>query len=227
MAGELSPLVAILDRVVGAVDPAQGDRLTEHFLLQAELARAQQEGEAVADPNVLRPGTNRLDRGAARQHRADVEARLWLLRNPQQRRLGRRQAGADELAHVAEDQLQLGPRCEGGELALDLVRLPEVVGIEKGDELAAGDSERRVARRPDAGARLGNHLDFRAVAGGNRGAAVARAVVDDNHLVAGASLGQHALDRLGEVGLTVADWDCRGDGRLSQVRSPGDRPWPR
>ena len=167
--------------------------------------------------HVLRPGPDRRRSPPAGPASRRCSRPGWGIGgDPQRLGLRRAEVGADELAHVAEDELQPRLRLESGELQRGLRRLPEVVGVEEGDELAAGGAQGRVAGGADAGPRLVHDLDRGREAAGDLGAAVARAVVDDDDLIAGPALGEDALDRLGQVGLAVAHRDRGGDGGLSQ-----------
>ena len=58
--------------------------------------------------------------------------------------------GADELPHVREHHLERRLRAQGGQLPLELDGLPEVVGVEEGEQVAAGQPDAVVAGRPDA-----------------------------------------------------------------------------
>ncbi len=147
--------------------------------------------------------------------------------DPQGLRLDLAEIGADELAHVAEDQLQPRLRLERCQLQRGLLGLPEVIGVEEGDEVTAGGAQGRVAGGADARLRLVHDLDRGSEATGDLGAAIARAVVDDDDLIAGPALCEHALDRLGQVGLAVAHRDRSGDRGLSQDQPPSARQRPR
>src|SRR5262249_54844673 len=103
----------------------------------------------------------------------------------------------------------------------------EVVGVEKGEKIALRRRQRRVAGRTDAWPGLRVDLHVRLVATGDLGAAVARAVVDDDHLAATMRLCQHALDRLGEIPLPVANGARPGPLRTTQADPPPRPPPPR
>jgi len=105
------------------------------------------------------------------------------------------------------------------DFGLDLLGLPQVVGVQEGDEIAGGGGDARVARGRHAGvlpadvaqARVAPAADaLRGVVGGP--------VVDDDDLEALVGLGERAVDRLPHHAGTVIGWDH--DGYLHGVLRP-------
>ena len=119
-----------------------------------------------------------------------------------------------------------------GDLALELVRHPLVVGVEVGDVAAPGVREPPVARQGDApvgglGEGPEPPVPLRQLLD-QRSRPVLRGVVDREHLQVRHGLGQGALQRLEDVRLAVVGGDDHGDeGRGAVGRAlidPAHRP---
>ena len=118
----------------------------------------------------------------------------------------------------------------GGELALELLRRPRVVGVEERDVAGARGRGAAVARRRDARVRLLHEADRVAEAPHHLGRRVRRAVVDHDALGDRVRLGEHALDRVGDERRAVVDGDDRRDRRLgrgARLTSPHGAGTPR
>ena len=145
------------------------------------------------------------------------------LRADQRAGLAQPPAGRRDVAHEAAEGLHLRVGLEVLDLHLELGRVPEIVGVEKGEVARIGrggsgapiagaggaaagagqDPEPRVLDRPDAGER-----------------AVGRAVVDDDQLEVGQRLGEHRLCRRDDEPLGVVG----GDDYADEHWRPGLRP---
>ena len=140
------------------------------------------------------------------------------------------QAAAEKPAVAGHDVDFRLPR-EDGQLLGEVGRLPDVVAVENGDEVAAADGERHVARRRNSAVRLLQQPDAR-IAGGQAPhglvGRVGRAVVDDQQLPVGNGLRLDGINRRADVGRDVvrrhdyADC-CHGSSTLGPARRGRDR----
>ena len=101
------------------------------------------------------------------------------------------------------------------------VRLPGVVGVEKGDVVAVGAGERTVARGKRATAVLVDEGDALGVFGSQTlqdfGRAIGRAVVHHDEFHLRVALPEHARDRLAHIGRGVVAGHDDGDQRGVEV----------
>src|ERR1043165_535825 len=93
------------------------------------------------------------------------------------------------------------------------MREPDVVGIDEGDELAAGVAKGEVARDVGAGVLLREQRDLLAVLLDDRARAVGRAVVDDEELEVAVGLREDAVDGARNPALAVVHRQDDGDER--------------
>jgi hypothetical protein len=159
-------------------------------------------------------GARIRDRVEARQHRPDVARRA---------RRARPQLAARwiDLPHATADHGHIRPRLEERELALEPVRRRDVVGVLHGDHRRRRVLEARVEAARDADVvRHAQHADARVTRRGGvgeRGALVARAVVDDDQLEVLDGLAEDRADRLLERCGAVVRADEHGDARRHAV----------
>ena len=124
--------------------------------------------------------------------------------------VGPRLAGLDEVAPPAEDDPDLRVLLEIPGLQRELLGDPEVVLIEKADQLTARLGDTPVASRPGALVLLGKAADALVRARDLR-ARVARAVVDDDHVERPVVLGEDAVEGLRQKPLAVVGRDDDAD----------------
>jgi hypothetical protein len=114
----------------------------------------------------------------------------------------------DRAVHQAERRVGVEPR----HLALDLPRLPHVVGIQKRHVAAAGGGDPGVPRRGDPAVCLPQHADPVAVRRQELWRRIRGAVVHDDHLEDRKRLSERAVDRLPEKPRVVVGRNDDGDG---------------
>ena len=140
-------------------------------------------------------------------------------------------AGVDGVAKeegVAVDDVEFGMGGEVGDLALEVVGLPEVVAVEERDEIAGGGAEAGVAGAGEAAVFLDEVDD--AVCGigeeggecGFEGGGVGRAVVDDEDFVGWDGLGEGGAEGFGQVLGDVVGGDDDADARGGGVGDRGE-----
>ncbi len=118
---------------------------------------------------------------------------------------------------MGHDEAEIRPPRQMPHLALEAVPRPQVVGVEKGHELAA-----RVLQAGITGARhpaVGLAPKAYVVARRDRRAGVGRAIVDHDHLGWRIGLGDGALDGRGQVRRAVVDRNDDADERRAQLRA--------
>ncbi len=128
---------------------------------------------------------------------------------------GERRVAAEP--HVTVDQRAAAIRLQKSDLARQKSRQPAVVGVEKGDEAAAGRTDRDIARRADAAVGLHHELNPR-VEGRDRRLEldrVGRAIVDHDDVEIGERLCEHGGERVRDAG---AGAEGRNDDRNSAPR---------
>src|SRR3954467_3555441 len=94
-------------------------------------------------------GSDHFPRRAPNQQCALQLARAAHARSAKSRPLLTGELWAYELLDSAEDHVDLRFGCEDGALDLQLVGRPEIVGVEKGEQLAAGGRQSGVDRSAD------------------------------------------------------------------------------
>jgi hypothetical protein len=117
----------------------------------------------------------------------------------------------DEMLHVVHAHVKLAARAEARDLPIQLVSMPDVVGVQESDELTPCEVDATIPSGWRPGRLLPDHPYALAVGGGDLGASVARAVVDDDYLERTVSLGEDAVDRLAQVAFGVADGNDAGN----------------
>ena len=118
---------------------------------------------------------------------------------------------------MREDGVEAGIAGERGLLPLESVGARTVVGVHEREHRALRHLDGCVSGRAVARVLLVDVAHALAVASRDRGAAVARAVVDDDQFERAIGLREDAFDRLPEVGGAVVDADEDAD------RLPGRR----
>src|SRR5205823_13380684 len=108
------------------------------------------------------------------------------------------------------DHPRLRVRRQDGGLLFQLLRQPDIVGVDEGDVVAARAADAQVACRAHAAVLVAGVVQVAypggvqgGVAPGDRSAAVGRAIVDQQQLPVGVGLSEYAGDRLVEVALGV------------------------
>ena len=109
------------------------------------------------------------------------------------------------------------------ELALELVELPDVIGVALGHVVAARLLKAAVHRSRHAEVALPDDANLAAKALQLSERPVGRAVVDDDHLIGRMRLGEDRRQRLGDIALGVVDRHHRAD-RRGLHGSTGSRP---
>ena len=119
----------------------------------------------------------------------------------------------DEVLDVGDAEAQSGPRLEPLHLPRQLLRMPEVVGVQERQEGTGRGFDARVAGGRLTPIRLPyDQHGLRASLGDTR-RVVSGPVVDDDHLEVLVALGEDALEGLGEVPLAVVDgYDAAHEG---------------
>ena len=118
---------------------------------------------------------------------------------------------------VGMDEARLLIGFEQRDLAGKLLRVPPVVGIEKGDVLAVGFLNGPVARGAKTPVGVLHIKDALSEAGGDGRSVIGGAVVDDDDLDVRVGLGEDAFDGLGEIPTVVV---AGNDGRDSRHGAP-------
>jgi len=98
-----------------------------------------------------------------------------------------------------------------GHLNLKLFRLPEIIGIEKGQVSAAGTARPQVARRRHAAPGLGKQAQVRRVSHQALSRSVLRPVVHHDELEVFKALAQNGLDRFAEHRPAIVSGDDNAD----------------
>jgi len=114
--------------------------------------------------------------------------------------------------HVAVRPAELGLGVEQGGLGRQLRGRHHIVGIEEGDVASAGQGHPGVAGGAEPGVGLAMHAHAAGEALEHRGRVVGRAVVDDDDL-GPPRLGEHALERAGQVAPVVVGRDHEAQAR--------------
>ncbi len=138
-------------------------------------------------------------------------------------RIGQLAGPAIPVLGLSVDHRRLRVRIQDGQLLLQLVRKPDIVGIQKGDVRAGCFSNPQVPRGahpPVLAPRVvqvanpaGIHVDERA---GDLRTSVVRAVVNEQQFPVRIRLSQHALDGYLEKRLGVQEDDDHRDERLAR-----------
>ena len=183
---------------------AEGQRFVEGAAAREDLApehRGAGEHPAVEQELVVDP---------ARELGVDVvrRARCVEALGAREGRTRRRPAPEQE---AAEDDARLGMLGHHLELARQLVRIPVVVVVEQADEFAARLADAVVARAADAGVALRDQPHPGIVGAHDLRRAVGGAIVHHQHLEVCHRLGEHAGQRLADVGLAVVAGDDDAD----------------
>ena len=103
---------------------------------------------------------------------------------------------------------------------LKMVFVPDVVGIEKGDPVAARRPDAKIARgiSPRTGHVAVKQMQTRIIdRGGNRPACVSGAIIDDDELMRRQALGEDALDGSGDVRRLVVKRHDDGKARCGHA----------
>ena len=129
-----------------------------------------------------------------------------------------------DAAEVTEQVEDVGELLHDGALPGELARRPFVVGVEKGDQVAGRGSHTRVARRPGAEVRRAQVAQRRVEVAHDGLGVVARAVVDDDDLVAGPALGERRAQRALEQARAVVRRYDRRDAQVWHV-TPLETCW--
>src|SRR5262249_52847133 len=108
-------------------------------------------------------------------------------------------------------------RGKRGALPLELVRRPEVVGIEKGERLSPRFPQSPIDRRTWSSILLPEQAQPWAVARKRLGAPVRRAVVDDQDLIRRTALGEDAVDGRDNVSRGVEQRHDDGDSHFRRI----------
>gem|GEM_PF-2628576 len=238
-------------------------RHAEHRERAVHVREARRAGQAQEELPVLRGGPGlveapRAPEGlAAQRERARLDERLLEQREvdragrqrppvrvrgveeaAQEHRRGAHEGaqieGAVEFLEVAEHDVDLRVTGQDRELAGELVRLPEVVGVQEGDHRPGGDRHARVARRRHAAVRAAQpaHAAVGEPGAEARGGVVGRAVVDHDDLEVAVGLRERARDRLPDDAGAVEGRDHDGHPhasptgarRVPRARRPGRAP---
>ena len=115
------------------------------------------------------------------------------------------------------DQRAIAIGVEDGDASRELLGHPFVVVVEERDVLAGRRANAGVARGGEAAIALRDDADAIAEAREHRGGVVGRAVVDDDYLVVGVCLREHAGQRAPDGGRTVVNCDDYRDARTASV----------
>ncbi len=138
---------------------------------------------------------------------------------PPEQRARRRICGLREFRRKEIDsRLERAPEIEGY-LHRKFIRKPCIIGVDESHQLASRLTKGTVARRINAGMRLGDECYRRAEAFDHEARAVARAVIDHDQLQVAVCLGQHARDGAAYARLSIMNrQDHRDEGTLRPVR---------
>ena len=120
------------------------------------------------------------------------------------------------LLEIGEDGVDLGVFLEEGQLALQLVRLPLVVGVQERDEVAGGELHPGVPRGRHAGVRAYDVLQARILDGLQTiRRIVGRPIVHHEDVEIGVGLSERARDRAHDDVSAVVRGDDDGDVHVS------------
>ena len=185
-----------------------------------------------------RPGRWTRSRRGPTRRRGGRPSRTRAMGEHRDERVGRGQLAERRVALLLELEPRLpevlcdteadvvGRRCsEGVALKRELPRAVDVVRVEKGDQLSTCLEDPAVTGAVGPPALLCDHAHGVAEAPSELGAAVGRAVVDDDDLELGVALPENRFDRLREVQLAVVHRDDARDQRHGpEANRRGGRP---
>src|SRR5262245_11866871 len=112
---------------------------------------------------------------------------------------------------VCHAEVQFRTDLKPNHLTRQLLRVPQIVGIQESDKLTLCYTQSSVARRRRSGTGLPRVANPVIVIGDHGGGVIGRAIVHDNDLQRPVRLGQNAIERLVQVPLAIEDGDNTTD----------------